>query len=203
MLTLGLATAMSAQFGGGARFGYANFVTESISSFGVGANIDVQSQDASGWRIGFHFGLPVDVESTYVGEAKDPSIDQPETLEITGISTISTFTLFADYRKYLNDSNYEIGGLYAVGGAGVTIASEKIDVLPFSSNYDQTTVVDGADQNFTQFMVRAFIGYEFNLEIFKLYGEIGGALPATESDNRAGSTAVLPGFVEVAIGIRL
>jgi hypothetical protein len=192
-----------AQIGGGARVGYSKYLGGTgINTIGLGAYGNYAIDDQKGVRVGFQYGLPVISDDTYTAHALD-NFTEPQSIQVDGKSTLNTMNLYLDGKKYFGNADFDEGGFYVIVGAGLTMASEQTEYEEYAGPYSVTGFADeGEKEKFTQVMLRGFAGYEISLSAMKVFVEGGFSIPAAESNSRTGSTATLPGFLELAAGVR-
>ena len=104
----------------------------------------------------------------------------------------------------LFNGDYDEGGFYGAAGLGLTYASEKVDFEDYSSDYTVTGFANEEEpERYFQGMFRGNIGYELSFDPIIVFAEIGLSIPAGEYNSRSGGTNTLPGFGEIAVGIRI
>ncbi|MFT5822854.1 MAG: hypothetical protein ACI8ZM_004111 [Crocinitomix sp.] len=205
IILFGSTLSAEAQIGGGGKVGFDYYLGGSgVKTISLAGFVDWQKDDEYGLRFGLGYGLPNKQTDTYTANALSTATD-PEYISVTGDFKVSFIHLTTDFKKYFGRGEYDDGGFYGSLGIGYSLAMAKTTYdygLFDESEYTVTGTSDeGSREIIGQFMLRGFIGYEFDADFAKIFSEFGLSFPA----NNVNGVSVginLPPFVQLAVGLR-
>jgi hypothetical protein len=202
-LILSFNTSFQAQLGGGVRFGGNYYLAKKdykILSFGGFLSYTID--DTQSFRLGMMYGVPYALSFTHLAYANDTSL-QPRTNEVIQNTTLKNFSIFAEYQKYFTDFSDSKLGVYANVGFAFLRSSSINTFENTSINYtipDFEMITDA--ENYSQLMIRASMGFELRISVMKWFLEAGIGMPGSTNERKVVNQAYLPGYLELATGIR-
>lgn len=199
-------TGVNAQIGGGLKAGYDFYVggTKPIRTISIAGFMDWQKEDDYGFRFGVGYGLPNKQTDTYSARAY-ASYTNPQNVNVTGDFKVSFVHVTVDFKKYFGRAGYDDGGFYVAAGLGYSLAMAQTtyDYGKYSRNDYTVTGVSGEEDRvfLGQYMLRGFCGYELDVNVGKVFGELGLSFPANTVDGTV-IPVNLPPYLQFGLGFR-
>jgi hypothetical protein len=189
--------------GGGIRFSGNYYLAKKdykVASYG--GFISYKPNNLSSFRLGVMVGLPFIYEVEYQGVALDTSIT-PSSKQIIRTTRIKSYSVFVEFKTYLSEPQEEMSGLYFTAGmaylGGTAITTYDDDFLQY--RIPDYTILQ--KERHGQLMLRAGLGFDINVgQKMKWYIETGIGMPGSTNERRPLNSASLPGYLELATGIK-
>jgi hypothetical protein len=201
MWSVGAAQAQS--YGGGVRFGGNYYLAKKdykIASYG--GFVSYKPNNMSTFRLGLMMGLPMSYEIEHQGIAIDTLITPPSK-KIRQTTSIVSYSIFLEFTTYLSEPQDDMFGLYFtaglayLGGSATTIYDDEF------IQYKIPNYIPLQKERHGQLMLRAGLGYDLRLgQKMKWYIETGIGMPGSTNERRPLNSASLPGYLEIATGVK-
>jgi hypothetical protein len=203
LLILSLTTPFLAQLGGGVRFGGNYYLAKKdYKILFFGGFLSYTLDETQSFRLGMMYGVPYNLSFTHEAYATDASI-QPRTSEVIQNTTLKNFSIFAEYQKYFTDFSDSKVGVYANVGFAFLSSSAISTFENTSVNYTIPEFEMITDvEKYSQLMIRASMGLEVRISVMKWFLEAGIGMPGSTNEKKQVNLAYLPGYLELATGIR-
>lgn len=168
-----------------------------IGFLGFGINGEKPIED-NAVRISLNIGLPHKQETSF---PLNYSIGGSYAKDVNGEIKYGFININADFKFFLGDGDSETGGIYAFGGAGLSVATINYTIDPYDESM-YTTMFTYDRELYFQPLIRAGAGYELELDFGNLFFEAYGNIPAN-SVNGAAVDINLPFSFGANAGIKI
>jgi hypothetical protein len=202
LCTFGL-SAHAQTLGGGVRIGGNYYLAKKdYKVLSYGGFVSYKTNKISSFRLGLMFGLPLIYEQEHQGIAVDAALSPPA-IKIRQTTSVFSYSIMVEFNTYLSEPSDQMSGLYFTAGLAYLGSSAT---TTYDHDFSTYTIPDYTllqKEKHGQLMLRAGLGFDVNVgQKMKWYIETGIGMPGSTNERRPLNSASLPGYLELATGVK-